>query len=79
MGTSAKFREESERSRSLSRGDSTTQSLGSRRVMSKHLERKRRRIRIGEPEESQFEKFGNWQDVEWRGQFVATAEHEKVS
>ena len=25
------------------------------------------------------EKFGNWQDVEWRGQFVATAEHEKVS
>ena len=25
------------------------------------------------------EKFGNWQNVEWRGQFVATAEHEKVS
>ena len=25
-----------------------------------------------------FEKFGNWQDVEWRGQFVATAEHERL-
>ena len=28
------------------------------------------------------ENFGNWQDVsdvEWRGQFVATVEHEKLS
>ena len=40
VGTSAKIREVSEGSRSLSRGDAPTQSLGCRRGMSQHLERK---------------------------------------